>query len=757
MVRKYTDGQRHDLPPHCRAVRTPVMTNPLEEKYLSRFGLATGIFLAWSVAFVALGEPARAIAEFLVLIPVAVAAVSHGVRGGLIGSSAGVLGIGLYQMLTESGPATHLLPGGSLAGVAVVFGVGAILGYGRTLKNRRATASQIATSAQARLKRLDTESRHLLRLAIEIGNSTTAESIASSANVALSGVVAFDRIALYLLDHTRGTAKVNFVSGGDGVGPVKGDEFLLEEIMATDPFGSTQLAAGEPDPPGECRIRPMLIFQRSINDGAEPVALLRLWSNTERTLSWREKKYTRSVAAQITPALKRAILQSELEKDARVNAVVAEFAKVTHRNLRVTAVVDAAARQIGRDLDASHVAVAVSDLDGRRITVRQGTGKGVSGFGISGIRTLAEAVADPLADCQPRVISVEECQAMAQVSEVASALARSGLGSFIVLNPRGEGELIAQFWIGFKKGRVVSTDHFEYVTRVGDHLASALVNARKSERSQELQRQLVGQNEKFAYVQDVLERAEAELSTSNQKLAALSESKSQFMSAVAHELKTPITIILGYIDLLCSSPAQLDREQREFIDHMGASVQRLRGLAEDLGDVSKMESGGFSISKRPHDICAVMKSVVEDLEITASNLNRRIEYTATSAVQMIDGDPVRLAQVFTNLITNALKYSSDDRPVEVIVASGPSGLKVVVTDYGLGMSKTDQENLFVPFFRSTNPEVLNRTGTGLGLVLAKSIVEEHGGNLSVSSKLGSGSTFTVELPVRVNVVEALSA
>ena len=190
---------------------------------------------------------------------------------------------------------------------------------------------------------------------------------------------------------------------------------------------------------------------------------------------------------------------------------------------------------------------------------------------------------------------------------------------------------------------------------------------------------------------------------------------------------------------------------------MGASVQRLRGLAEDLGDVSKMESGGFSISKRPHDICAVMKSVVEDLEITASNLNRRIEYTATSAVQMIDGDPVRLAQVFTNLITNALKYSSDDRPVEVIVASGPSGLKVVVTDYGLGMSKTDQENLFVPFFRSTNPEVLNRTGTGLGLVLAKSIVEEHGGNLSVSSKLGSGSTFTVELPVRVNVVEALSA
>jgi signal transduction histidine kinase len=124
---------------------------------------------------------------------------------------------------------------------------------------------------------------------------------------------------------------------------------------------------------------------------------------------------------------------------------------------------------------------------------------------------------------------------------------------------------------------------------------------------------------------------------------------------------------------------------------------------------------------------------------------------------MFDGDPVRLAQVFTNLITNALKYSPEDRPIVVTVNSNPGQLEIAVADQGLGISEPDQDRLFAPFFRSTNPEALRRNGTGLGLIHVKSIVEEHGGTLRLSSKLGAGSTFTVELPLRMDVQEALSA
>ena len=112
---------------------------------------------------------------------------------------------------------------------------------------------------------------------------------------------------------------------------------------------------------------------------------------------------------------------------------------------------------------------------------------------------------------------------------------------------------------------------------------------------------------------------------------------------------------------------------------------------------------------------------------------------------------------FTRLIPNDLKYSSEDRPVEATVDSEPGQLRISVIDHGPGISKTDRDKLFAPIFCSTNPEALLRTGTGSGLVLAKSIVEEHGGNSSVSGRLGGGSTFTVVLPLATKVGEARSA
>lgn len=723
---------------------------------LQRLAVMAGLFLMWSVAFFVLVENARTYAEILVLIPVIASAALLGVRGGLAGSMVGVLGITIFHLIDADDP-FQLLQGWSPVGVGVMVTVAAVVGYGRVLETRRAAASQLLVSAHVRLDRLETESRLLSRLSTELGRTTSLETIGSSVNLALAGIVAFDCMALYLLDAARAMAKICYITDTGRNDPAVNDEFSLEEILRMDPFDCPQPAGELADSVGGRRSQPPLILQWRIDDGAESLALLRLWSVADRSLSWCDKKYIRSVVAQITSALTRVRLQSEIERDSGVSAVVAEFVDVTYKSLDVAAVVGAASRHIGRYLKTENVALAVTDLDGRRVSIGHGDGFGWGGLEIRRNRTVKEALADPLADYQTKVVSTGECEAMGRDSEIARALAKTGLGSFIVLNLQHDGELVAQLWIGLEMGRAVSPDQIEYITRVGHHLVVALTNAEKSERTRELQRQFVGQNEQFAYVQDVLERAEAELQASNQQLTELSESKTEFMAAVAHEMKIPLSVIIGYADLLRFDLEKIDAEQREFAGHIERSARLLLALADEFGDVSKIDSGRFSVVKNPHDISAVLSSVVEDLNISTTTSHGRIQYTVPSAQQMYDGDSVRLAQVFTNLITNALKYSSNDKPVEITLTSAPDRLVITVTDYGLGISRADQDNLFVPFFRSTNPEALRRPGTGLGLVVAKSIIEEHGGKLSVWSDLGSSSIFTIALPLGVPESQTRSA
>ena len=116
-----------------------------------------------------------------------------------------------------------------------------------------------------------------------------------------------------------------------------------------------------------------------------------------------------------------------------------------------------------------------------------------------------------------------------------------------------------------------------------------------------------------------------------------------------------------------------------------------------------------------------------------------------------EGDPARLSQVFTNLISNALKYSDGDQPVEVsTVKTENNSVRISIIDRGLGIAEEDVEKLFTPYFRSMNPEATQRPGTGLGLFLSRSIIEQHGGTLTLSTQVGIGSTFTVELPSSLN-------
>jgi signal transduction histidine kinase len=360
---------------------------------------------------------------------------------------------------------------------------------------------------------------------------------------------------------------------------------------------------------------------------------------------------------------------------------------------------------------------------------------------------LSEVELDPIADDHTKIWTIEECQIMKDHSQIAQDLTDSELESVIVQNLRMSGEIIAQILIGFRDAEAVTAEDVEFVGRIGHHLIPALENARQTASLRQLQQQLLGHNEQLAQMQDVTEYAEGDLRLSNKRLGEANESKSQFLAEVAHEFKTPLTVIIGYANLLSESTAELGEEQQSFARSIEKSAQQLTSLISDLGDISKIESGQFTSSKSLNDISDGVKQIVDGMRISNPAFRDRLECTGFHIKNNIVGDPSRLGQVFTNLITNALKYSPTDQPVSISIESNNDKVVITVTDKGIGISEDDLSKLFTPYFRSSNPDALKRDGTGLGLFLSKSIVEEHQGEISVSSTPGSGSAFSVELPL----------
>ena len=207
--------------------------------------------------------------------------------------------------------------------------------------------------------------------------------------------------------------------------------------------------------------------------------------------------------------------------------------------------------------------------------------------------------------------------------------------------------------------------------------------------------------------------------------------------------------MIGYADLLRFDTENLGTDQREYADSIEKSARQLAVMIDDLSDISNIESGHFSTAKVEHDVVSIVKSVIDGLLLSNMLNAERLDQTGVTETQIIDGDPARLSQVFTNLITNALKYSPTDQKIVISATTVDGKFEFSVKDAGLGISESDLSRLFTPYFRSSNPDALVREGTGLGLFLSRSIVEAHGGTLTVSSKVGLGSTFSVKLPTTI--------
>lgn len=230
--------------------------------------------------------------------------------------------------------------------------------------------------------------------------------------------------------------------------------------------------------------------------------------------------------------------------------------------------------------------------------------------------------------------------------------------------------------------------------------------------------------------------------------------KSQFVSMVSHELKAPIAAVYGFLKLFDDDTIKLNEEQRK--DYLKRSMIRLDGLLKmvnDLLDISRMELKTVKKEIKEIDLTEILRSILELFQIDIKNKNLRINLAVDDSIHLINADADEINRLFTNLISNAIKYNNEFGLINISVKTQGNFVLTEIKDSGIGLKPEEKAKLFSEFFRAKNEKTRNIGGTGLGLSIVKRIVDSYSGKIEVESEYGEGTTFKIFLPFKDNIQE----
>lgn len=270
------------------------------------------------------------------------------------------------------------------------------------------------------------------------------------------------------------------------------------------------------------------------------------------------------------------------------------------------------------------------------------------------------------------------------------------------------GKVLGGLFFGHKQEAMFTKEHEDIVTAIAIHTSYALDNAN-------------------LYEETLL----------------LNAKKDEFIGLASHELKTPLTSILGYLQILKHRLSQ-DENNKIFVERLLEQGKKLSALVNDLLDMVKIEAGKLPLTFEYFNLIAVLTETIELMQFTTNT--HTINFSSSVENININADKHRIEQVVINLLSNAIKYSHDANTVDVSVAVQNNNAIVSVKDYGIGVNAHEQKNLFSRFFRADD---VSKTisGLGIGLYLSKEIISRHNGNIWVESNYGKGSTFYFSLPL----------
>ena len=231
------------------------------------------------------------------------------------------------------------------------------------------------------------------------------------------------------------------------------------------------------------------------------------------------------------------------------------------------------------------------------------------------------------------------------------------------------------------------------------------------------------------------------------KLKELERVRTEFVANVSHELKTPLTSIMGFVETLKEGAVEDAAQRVRFLQIIDEHSKKLHALIDELLLLSKIESAQGVIQKEPVEVESLLKKVLELFEEGLKTQKIKAHLKITPKPFWVEGDRLLLERAFSNLVSNAVKYNKPNGEILIEASCGPKSADISFADTGIGIPESDLGRIFERFYRVDRSRARESGGTGLGLSIAKHIVERHDGTIEVKSRLGQGSSFLVRLPV----------
>lgn len=308
----------------------------------------------------------------------------------------------------------------------------------------------------------------------------------------------------------------------------------------------------------------------------------------------------------------------------------------------------------------------------------------------------------------------------------------------LVLKLKSDNEIRGLLCLGTHLTSHFSNRDIKVLDTIADSLAIAIQNAVSVHEVRELNDTL----------QQRIDNATRELRRSNAQLQRLDEAKDEFISMASHQLRTPLTSIKGYLSMLIEGDlGEVTKDQKHVLNEAFISSERMVRLIGDFLNVSRLQTGKFVIEKHPVDLAQLVQRELEALESNAAARGMKFVYKKPKNIPKLELDENKIEQVVMNFSDNAIYYAKEKSTITVILKKVGEFVEFSVKDTGIGVPKTDQPHLFTKFYRASNARKARPDGTGVGLFLAKKVIDDHDGSIVFSSVEGKGSTFGFRLPI----------
>lgn len=615
-------------------------------------------------------------------------------------------------------------------------------GYaGRDLPLAESVGSQIAgaiaRSQLLKITRREAEERRVLaEIALAVNSELDLERVYESVADGVRRLLPYDRIVITESIAEAAKLRSVYVRGIPIAGHEPGTVFDHPERSAAGERWQRTImtgAAGEPPQAPNIRDSGLVSWvQVPLGGAARRLGYLSLRSKKPYCYDDRDADLLDQFAGHVALAIRNARLLAASRSEANERAVLNEISRIVSSSLDLGPVFPAFAEQVRKVLEFDRIVISGIDPEEDSVVDLCAFGVAIPEYDSSRRYKLSQTVQVRAVQSRSPFV-VEDLWSEDQAGHQTGSIHRhAGLRSSIVAPLISNDRVIGSLNLKSARSGAYGPAQVATIERLANQIAGAVAASQ-------------------LYSAAVLLGKERELrtrvETEKQELERISDAKSEFLSTVSHELKTPLASILGFADVLAKNRGgNLDPRQVEQVNLIQRNGRRLAVLINDLVDVSSIDAGKFDIHPEEFDAADLVKESAGQLASEVLGRSQRIAVSTPPSSIWIMADRARIAQVIENLVSNASKYSPPRTQIDLEASVDHGRLAIVVRDRGSGISEADQRRLFTYFFRAKNVATRSASGAGLGLVISKRIVDLHGGSISVESQEGVGSTFQVLIP-----------